>query len=255
MCIHRLFPLLLIASTILPLQARAIVNAEDLDLNIDGNGVAGKMDASLNGSSGNSNKLGAEATGRIIWQHDRHLEMLVGSYSYGKSRSVRNTNKAFVHFRHRYAWSDTWALEGFAQAQQDEFSRLKLRTLVGGGLRWSYQRQHWAFHIGLGSFYEQEKLRSTANNNPPATRLWRANSYLALRYKINKRIRLQNTIYYQPAWKDRADYRLIDDAAVHIALADNLDLKLVVEIAQDSSPPAGIKRSDISYKTGLSFHF
>ena len=255
MHIQRLFPLLLLASIILPLQARAIVNAEDLDLNIAGNGAAGKMDLSLNGSSGNSNKLGAEASGRIIWQHDRQMEMLVGSYSYGKSRSVRDTNKAFVHFRHRYGWNETWAVEGFAQAQQDEFSRLKLRTLIGGGLRYSWQKQHWAWHIGLGSFYEQEKLRNTGNNSTPATRLWRANSYLALRYKINDRIRIQNTIYYQPAWQDRADYRLLDDAAMHIALAENLDLKLVIEVTQDARPPAGIKRSDISYKTGLSFHF
>ncbi len=236
---------------LLPAPALAIVNAEDLDLSIDHDGAAGKIEGSLSGSSGNSNTLRGEAGGRLIWRHGAHLEMLVGSAAYGKSRGVRNSNKSFAHLRHRYRWNDHWALEGFAQVQQDEFAHLKLRTLFGGGLRWSGRQQAWSWHVGLGSFYEREALRGSAS----VTRLWRASSYLALAYAPSKQLRLQNTLYYQPAWKDRADYRLLDDAALLVGLAEHLDLKLTLELAQDSRPPAGIARTDIAYKTGLSYRF
>jgi len=237
----------------LPTQALAIINAEDLDLVRNTDGVSGKFGLAAKGSSGNSDKLSGEASGHVIWKHNRHLDMLVGSFSYGRSRGVRDTNKSFAHIRHRYAWSDAWGLEGFAQAQQNEFAQLKLRTLIGGGIRWSYLQQGWDWHIGLGSFYEREQLRAAAAT--PSSHLWRGNTYLALHHAFNDRVRMQNTLYYQPAWTDTADYRLLDDAALHVALTEHLDLKLIIEIAQDSRPPAGISHTDISYTTGLSFRF
>ncbi len=237
-----------------PTTALAIINAEDLDLSLDTDGVAGKLEASLSGSSGNSNKLRGQTSGRVIWRHAQHLDMLVGSFSYGKSRGVRDTNKSFAHLRHRYAWNHTWGLEGFLQAQQDEFARLKLRLLLGGGLRWSYQHQAWEWHIGLGSFYERETLLAVVNI-PAVSHVWRGNTYLALRYAFNKRVRFQDTLYYQPVWRDTPDYRLLNDTALHVALTDHLDLKFVLEIAQDSRPPTGVKNADVNYKTGLSFRF
>lgn len=249
-----LFVLLLFTVQTLPTQAFAIINAEDLDLSIDDDGVSGKLGFSASGSSGNSDILSGDASGHLIWSHAQHLEMLVASISYGKSRGVRDTNKSFLHLRHRYAWSEMWGVEGFVQAQQNEFSRLKLRTLIGGGMRWSYQADRLEWNVGVGSFYEREALRAGADLTP-VTRLWRGNTYLALRYAFNTRVRLQNTVYYQPAWKDPADYRLLDDAALHVALSESLDLKVAIEIAQDSRPPIGVKNSDVSYKTGLAYRF
>lgn len=242
--------LILICS--IPLQAHAIINAEDIDLPANTEGVAGKVGLSVNGSSGNTAKINSEASGRLRWQHGRHTEMAVVSYAYGKSRGRRDTNKAFGHLRHRFALDQNWDIEGFGQLQQDEFARLKLRTLLGGGMRWSENDEHWGVHIGLGSFFEREALRGT---NAPVTRLWRINSYLSFQYILNDNVRLQNTIYYQPAWKKQTDFRLLDDAAMKVSLTDSLGLRLSVETAHDSRPPAGIKATDVSYKTGLELSF
>jgi len=51
----------------LPTQALAIINAEDLDLTIDADGVAGKAGFSVSGSSGNSDKVPGEADAHLIW--------------------------------------------------------------------------------------------------------------------------------------------------------------------------------------------
>jgi len=245
--------LLIFFLLLVPHAALAIVNAEDLDLNIEEDGFVGKVGISVNGSSGNTKKINGEGSFRLLWKYGDHTNMLVGSHAYAKSSGNRDTNKSFAHLRHRYAVDQIWAVEAFAQAQQNEFAQLKLRTLYGGGLRYSRDISNHAFHLGLGSFYEREKLRAAANS--PDTRLWRGNIYFAWRFNANDRIRFQNTVYYQPAWKDTADVRMIDDAAISIALTKQLDLKLSLEMSHDSRPPVGIRQTDISYKTGLELRF
>jgi len=237
-----------------PLQAWAIINTEGLGVPVDEEGLNGKAGLSANGSSGNSNKITGEANGRLAWRHGDHIEILVASYTYGKSRGVRDTNKSFVHLRHRYALDNALDVEAFAQAQQNEFSRIKLRALLGGGLRWSKQDDDWKIYLGLGSFYESETLRRAAANTP-RSRLWRGNSYFTVSYALNERVGLLNTVYYQPAWKDTADYRLLENAALSVSLTEQVDLRLSIEMEKDSRPPTGVKTTDISYKTGLEYRF
>ncbi|MDQ6966003.1 MAG: DUF481 domain-containing protein [Mariprofundaceae bacterium] len=247
-----LFLLLLAA----PAEAFAIINAEGLGVAVDKEGLNGKASLSVNGSSGNSDKINGEAGGRLVWVHGPHTEMLVGSYAYGKSRGKRDTNKSFLHLRHRYALDNSLDAEAFGQAQQNEFARLKLRTLLGGGLRWGQMDTDWTVYLGLGSFYENETLRSSAANTaPPRTRLWRGNAYGTLFYAFNERVGFQNTVYFQPAWKGTADYRLLENAALTVNLSEKLDLRLSIEVEKDSRPPTGIKSTDTSYKTGLEYRF
>ncbi|PJC70876.1 MAG: hypothetical protein CO017_03090, partial [Zetaproteobacteria bacterium CG_4_8_14_3_um_filter_59_5] len=132
----------------------------------------------------------------------------------------------------------------------------KLRTLLGGGLRWGQRDDGWKVYLGLGSFYERETLRGTAANAAsPRTRLWRGNAYGTLFYAINERVGLQNTVYFQPAWKDTADCRLLENAGMTVNLTEQLDLRPSIEVEKDSRPPAGIKPTDTSYKTGFEYRF
>jgi len=239
---------------LLPAQSLAIIDAEGLGVGVDKEGVNGKAGLSVNGSSGNSDKISAEGSARLAWLHGEQTEILVASHAYGKSRGVRDTNRSFVHLRHRYAWSGALDVEGFAQAQQNEFARLKLRTLLGGGVRLKQQSGDWRYYLGLGSFYESETLRRSAALEPKS-RLWRGNSYLIMHAALNELVSLENTVYFQPAWRDSSDYRFLENASLHVSLTDSLSLRLSIELEQDSRPPAGVKTSDVNYKTGLEFKF
>jgi len=248
--------LLMMLLLLAPLNAWAIINAEGLGVSTDKEGLNGKASASVNGSSGNTDKINTELGGRLAWVHGPHTEILVASYAYGKSRGQRDTNKSFLHLRHRYALDDTLDLEGFGQAQQDEFARLKLRTLLGGGIRWGHEEDDWRTYLGIGSFYESETLRSTAAiAATPTTRLWRGNAYGTLSYNLNERVTFHNTLYFQPAWKDAADYRLLENASMTVNLVEHLDLRLSIDVAKDSRPPTGVKSTDTSYRTGLEYRF
>ncbi len=241
---------------ILPVPAHAIVNIEDMGLVNNGQGVNGKVSLAVNGSSGNSNTVNGEADGQIDWRHGRNTEIAVASYAYGKSNGARDTNKSFLHLRHRYMLRQGLDVEAFAQAQQNEFQRLKLRTLVGGGLRLGSKWEGWRYWLGLGSFFENETLRSTAANPlAPGSHLWRGNIYFTVDYKPNDRVTLQNTIYYQPAWRDAGDYRMLLNAVLGVSLGGPLALRLSLDISKDSRPPAGVKATDVGYTTALDYSF
>ncbi|MDQ6992552.1 MAG: DUF481 domain-containing protein [Mariprofundus sp.] len=235
-----------------PMQAEAIINAENFDQALDADGVVGKFGLSVNGGSGHSVKLHSEVSAKLMWKHGRHTDLAILSYAYGKSNQTRDTNNAFIHLRHRYLFAQHWDLEAFGQVQQDEFARLKLRSLLGGGVRWSWKSDTWGMHLGAGSFYERESLRASVL---PPSHLWRANLYAAVHGQLNDHVRLQDTLYYQPAWRYSNDFRLLNNAEANIVITDTLTLVLSLDIAHDSRPPAGVKPSDVSYKTGLQYSF
>lgn len=242
---------LLLLLLFIPTQTWAIVNIEDLDLSLSSDGQKGRIGFAVKGASGNTDKISGEASGRFIMRNGKHFDMLTGSFSYGRSRGIRDTNKSFLHLRHRYSLSKPWELEAFTQAQQDEFARLKLRLLIGGGVRRSYKDERLSLYFGLGSFYERESLRGGI----AVTNLWRGNFYVAGHYALNERVRFQNTIYFQPAWQDFGDQRISDAAVLRVSLTETIDIRLAIELSYDSRPPATVRSTDINYTTGLEFSF
>jgi len=236
-----------------PAQAFAIVNAEDTTLLMDEEGLAGKVALSANGDRGNVTTNGVETSALLRLNHGKDTEILALNYKYGQSRTVRNANKSYLHLRHRHALDEAWALEGFGQAQQDEFANLKLRTLLGGGVRWSQERDAWRFHLGLGTFYEYEELRKSVVH--AKSYLWRASTYMTADYLFNEHTKLHETIYVQPAWRSLADLRILNDTSLKVSLTDHLALSLTLEVSYDSRPPVGTVKTNVSYQTGIEYHF
>ncbi|PCI45447.1 MAG: hypothetical protein COB41_01535 [Proteobacteria bacterium] len=236
-----------------PAQALAIVNAEDTTLLMDEEGLAGKIALSANGDRGNVTTNGVEGSALLRWNHGKDTEILALNYKYGQSRAVRNANKSYIHLRHRHALDEAWALEAFGQAQQDEFANLQLRTLLGGGVRWSQKRDGWRFHLGLGTFYEYEELRKSVVH--AKSYLWRASTYMTADYLFNEHTKLHETIYVQPAWRSLADLRILNDTSLKVSLTDHLALSLTLEVSYDSRPPVGTVKTNVSYQTGIEYHF
>jgi hypothetical protein len=113
-----------------------------------------------------------------------------------------------------------------------------------------------AGYLGFGAFHEQEILTDKlGTSDPRETNLWRANTYLVLKGQVNEQVRLYSTTYYQPDISDTADYRILEQASMLVKMAQNLDLKLSLDIAFDSKPPQTVQKRDLSYSAGLEFSF
>ncbi len=239
-------------------NAAAIVGTESLHLGPPQQGFNGKVELAVSGASGNTDKSEFAADTRLEWAYGQHTSFVVGSYSRGEVSDVVNTEKSFLHLRQVFQQTPFLAWEGFAQGERDEFARLSARRLIGGGSRLTLLEQSpdRAMFFGLGAMLVGETTtEQVGTTDAGSERLWRANTYLVLKYRIQETVTLINSIYYQPALRGGSDYRLLDTLTLQVKLADRLALQLSLNVTHDSRPPETIENTDVVYRTGLSWSF
>lgn len=248
---------LLFAITLYSTCSHAIVNMESLHTLKPAGGFSGQLDLSLNGSEGSTDKKEYGLATRLQWHQPGHYtSFLLLDGSYGEVNGVKNTEKGFIHARHIRPVTVTLDGELYAQAEQNRFARLTLRTLAGGGARFTLidNPERGLVLAGLGAFWSSEEIDDTYPDAGRDTR-WRANTYLVAKYRFSPTAQLTNTLYYQPAFEASGDYRLIEQFGVAVTVTDAISLSLAIDHAYDSQPPQGVDAAQTSYKTSLGIHF
>jgi len=245
-------------SCILSFPVSAIVNLESLHFDKQKTGFGGIVNLSISGSSGNTENNRTKVDAGLHLTDNQTNDYLLMSYEYGESFGQTNTDKSFIHLRHIKKTKSFADWEVFSQAERNTFSRLSLRWLLGAGARFQLNKgkPDQTLIVGLGGFYSIEELDKRSGLTDDGTEtLWRANSYVLFRYKINDTVRFTNTVYYQPRFSDAQDYRLLEQATLTVNLSDQLDLTLSLDISHDSQPPQLVEKTDISYLTGITYRF
>lgn len=215
------------------------------------------LDLSISGSSGNSDTQKAALNTQLNWISERVINLAILGYQYGESNNLQSVNKAFVHYRFIYQLNNSFDWEVFGQLEKNEFTRLLYRGLVGTGVRYSLARseQHHAF-LGLGGFYSKEKTDVTAGlTDDGVEEFARANFYFLSKYNIKPSISFSNAIYYQPRINRSSDYRALLESKFDFKINNELSFRLSLDIEHDSEPSQSIKKTDVSYMTGLIFNF
>ena len=238
--------------------AHAIVNVEDMRIGSPKPGYSGHVDVAISGKSGNTDKAETQLDAHLRWHRERITNLLIASYDYAETSSVRDTNNTFLHARHVRQTSELRAWEWFAQWEENEFARLSFRRLVGTGMRLTLAEspERLSMHLGLGAFYTQQQLEQQPGlSDGGDASFWRANLYFAYKHRLNQQLSLQSTTYYQPKLADGADFRALEQAALTVKMTDRLSLRLALDIIHDSRPPETVEQTDVSYTTGLSYDF
>jgi len=240
-----------------PLSVYAIVSMEDMHLGAPPQGFSGSFALDLAIEGGNTKHQGVASGAKFQWTEDKITDFIMMNHDYGETAGIKNKNKGFMHYRHIDQFDVEYAWEGFMQGSFNEFTNLKLRALIGGGIRMTLgeRSESRAFLLGLGAFYEREKLDSIYPDEANTENKVRANSYLIIKYQFNEHVSLINSIYYQPSMSGSSDFRLIEDLTVVSKLSEIMSLKVSVNIAHDSEPPRDIKQTDSSLKLGFVVDF
>ena len=239
-------------------SASAIVNVEQAIIGKPALGIHTSLGIFADGANGNTEKSSSKADLLTLWRHEDDTEYMQLQYAYGKSSGQVDTDSAFALLQHRTDISETWGIEEFVQTGRNPFARLTRRTLLGGGMRWvMFEEENKSVgYLGFGAFHEQEIQTDTlGTDDPREVNLWRASTYLVLKHQYNEQVRLYSTTYFQPAFKDTADYRILEQASMLVKMAQNLDLKLGLSVSFDSKPPQTVRKRDLVYSTGLEFSF
>lgn len=215
------------------------------------------LDLTISGSSGNSSQSKTALNGQFTWIKENSINLAVLGHQFGESNNIRSVNKSFIHYRYIHQLNSTWDLEIFTQFEQNEFTRLSYRGLLGTGFRFSaFRTQNHRSFIGTGAFYSKEKVEFvTGLTDHGVENFTRLNLYFLSKYKINPSLSFSNVVYYQPHLSNFSDYRALLESKFDFKINENLSFRLSLDISHDSEPSQTIKSTDTSYMTGLKFNF
>jgi len=233
-------------------QALAIINVESMRVQKKSDGFSGELELDSDLLSGNTDSKHVSFGNRLQWDYGKKTNFIITSYSYGESSGTRDVNKGYIHLRHIDQLNDRWAWEGFGQMEQNEFTRLEYRGLLGGGVRRTLQQDDdkSGTYLGLGGFYSTETLDDNSTTN-----LVRANFYFVLKHRLNDTNRFMSTTYYQPALDNPDNFRALEQLTYEIAINKKLDLRLSLDVSHNSQPPAGVQPTDTGFHTGIKYIF
>ncbi len=235
---------------------RAQVNVEKLRaFNTDGVGVS--FDGTVALLAGNSDVIDLGLKSRLDVRRGRHYAFLIGSVRYGESNDVQSRERAFAHLRYNHDLTPRLIGEAFAQVEHDGFTLLQLRLLGGAGVRVRYLRaENPGVFQGSSIFFEAEEFDGArAGEHPASTRVWRWSNYLHLRLQLTDQTYLVNTVYVQPRFGAFGDVRVLDEAALAVALGAHLTFTAGFNLRYDSRPPGDVKPLDLALENGLSLTF
>ena len=238
-------------------QVCAIVNMDDLHFKSHHDGMSGSIYFQASSSSGNTRSGDVSFNNQLQWNSQAYINLLVLGYEYGETNDTRNLNKSFIHGRHVRHFSDNLDYEFYAQAEENEFTRLKYRGLLGAGLRLPFADtdNHLAY-LGVGAFREVERITpQTGSSQEEIERTGRWNIYLMSRYKLADRIRFSNTLYWQPRMTDSGDRRALFVSVLEFKTTRQFSVQFSLESAYDSQPPIGVEKTDTRLKTGITYSF
>lgn len=233
--------------------ASAIVNIEDQ--RNDGDGTTGTARVSISGDSGNSDRSDVGLGFRLFRREQGTESLLLANYAYGESQGVKNSNRSFVHVRHGTTVRPGTMVEGFAQAERDDFARLAFRGLVGAGLRFPMQNETFRASLGVGAFHSWERLTDGLPNERRDERLWRANLYFSIDRKLDTGLHLHSSTYLQPRIGSMNDFRVLEQLALSVPVTDAVGLRLSLDVLHDRRPPLTVERTDLHYRTTLEMRF
>ena len=242
---------------LIPLSATAIVNMDGLHFKDSKKDFTVDLDFKVSGASGNSENTNIALNGQLSWINKNYINLAIFGKQYGKNNNVESTNKSFLHLRHIHKITTSLDWELFTQVEQNKFTRLTYRGLLGAGIRHNLfdTTTHQAF-LGAGAFETKQEIAYVAGSTDDGSETYsRGNFYFLSKNKLTSNIDFTNTLYYQPRLSDTSDYRALLQSKFDFKLNDNLKLRLSIDVEHDSKPSQTIKETDISYLTGLVVNF
>lgn len=218
-------------------------------------GFSGILKGSFETKRGNSDVDNYSAGLRARYDTKEYALWSDFIFSYGKASGELNTNKTYAHIRYIHTIEDIKPLnyELFIQSETNDFTKVKNKFLLGGGLRYHYDMQEYGnIYLGLGGFGED--IRYLTPIDPSETN-FRINSYASYTKELGKRSKLSYVLYYQPNVKEFNDYILSNGLELTILIYEQLYIDFVFYYDVDSKPAVGVEDTDISQKTSFIFKF
>ena len=219
--------------------------------------LSGSLQGGLDWREGNVELRLLRAGLTALYVVDRHLVLLVLRGEIGTKSGERFVAQVFEHLRYRTSITGPWRVEFFVQHESNEFRRLSLRALFGGGLR--YERPVFGGRpLAIGATYMAEEERLRAGDEPDAgeeTFSHRLSSYVSLEIGLAQGTELVQTFLVQPRLPRFGDVRLLSETSLVFPVIDPVDVRTSLSMAHDSAPPSGVASTDTTLRSTVEVSF
>lgn len=247
--------ILLILMLLLPNFSFSQVNIESIRNKQKEKMFWGETKGSLELQRGNVDITAFDLNFLMHFKNKKHHMFLQSKNSQGQQSDKKFKNNSFVHFRWTWMQWNIIGLELFTQLQQDEFKSLKIRQLNGGGLRSEIvKKENISLSIGSGAMLDHEVI-----SNKQTSTLLRSTSYLSMikSFDEKKNNLILLTLYYQPLFTNKKDYRINLEANVRTILISswNISLDNSINFMYDTKPPDSVLTNDFIIKMGVLVSF
>jgi putative salt-induced outer membrane protein YdiY len=236
--------------------SQTIINAERL---IDGaDSTIYAISASYNGTRGNSTTDQLDISPAFILLKKKNDYKLFGGYSVLSGSGKGILNSGFVHFRHNYKISGRIKTFEFYQLQFNDVLLLNKREIFGAGLRFSMiHKDSLDLDFELGLMKENEVLNKTKllPDEDYLVKNYRITFVNSFKWIINKYVKLNNVIYYQPNVSNFRDYRILNDISLTTSLTGRIQLLTALTLRYDNKPPGTLQNLDSALSVGLNIKF
>lgn len=146
-----------------------------------------------------------------------------------------------------------WSPFVFATAENDPFKKLEARLNGGAGVKRTFWQRDWnEVSTSAAVLYSYERLELADSLGTGVTETarwsWRGRG----RLELGEGRRLEQLVFFQPAWDDLDDYLLEVVTSSRLALTRTLAFTTTFRYDRDSTPAPDVLPDDWSLSVGLS---
>ena len=193
---------------------------------------------------------------RAEYLNGKYLLLLLSDYNLIRADQENFIDNGFQHVRLNYEINKRLTYEFFSQIQFNNQVRIKLRGLLGTGLRFKIlkseqQKVYW----GISYMREYDEIE-IVKDAITIFRDHRMSTYLSMTlYPFEENFSISNTTYYQPVLNNFSDVRLSSQTSLRFALSKRLVFSTIFSITNDTRVPENIPATYYSLKNGIRWEF
>ena len=229
-----------------------IVNVENSRIQSDTTGWLGTAGTTFTFTKNVQEILDINATVHLQYNNPKNLYLLLANYKLLRGRNETLSNNMFYHLRYNRRLNKWLRWEAFTQWQQNTVTNIELRALVGTGPRFKvHESSRFKLYLASLAMYEHEKELA-----PPRTyNDMRSGNYVSFTYQPNSIFSATTTTFYQPLYRDIADYRILNQLTLTVKATRHFSITTNWTYLFDSHPAAGTPKVNYSISNGFQYVF
>ena len=231
-----------------------IVNIENLREDKDTIGWSGHALLDFNLQKNRNSILAFSNQLRVQYKGKKSTWFLIHDMNFKEVNGSAIVNKSTQHLRFSHQLSSKISYEAFIQSQTDKISAIKLRALIGTGLRFNlYNSEKFNLFNGATVMFEYENSEEELRDN--IHRDIRNSMYVSFKVNLNNNISVVSTNYYQPRMDMFSDFRILSETSILLTIIKNLKFTTSFSYLFDSFPAKNAVKEQFELSNGLVYFF